>query len=109
MIIIAWIIKDNKIDYEQNNYYSLCNNCRAGYRFYSPANQDLAKTLAMKTGNDKEEILQTVQALNEQGRSYSERLSYLKNRGLRKDVAEILLGEDVQVNWVGFNHKMWGY
>jgi hypothetical protein len=30
----------------------------------------------MKTGNDKEEILQTIQALKEQGRSYSERLSY---------------------------------
>jgi hypothetical protein len=41
----------------------------------------------------KLQLLSVVSKMRQEGRNYADRLAYLQGQGLRKDVADILLGE----------------
>lgn len=47
----------------------------------------------MPDESKKAELLAEVRRMKERGSGYADRLQFLRNAGLRKDVADILLGE----------------
>jgi len=44
----------------------------------------------------RKELLAEIKQMREQNAPYNDRLAYLQQQGLRKDVADDLLGEDIR-------------
>jgi len=44
-------------------------------------------------GDRKDQLISAIAKMKREGSSYGERLAYLKQQGIHKDVADVLLGE----------------
>jgi len=53
------------------------------------------------TGERREQLIADIRKLRQNGADYHQRLAYLRRQGLRRDVADELLGEAEQIREIG--------